>query len=532
MDHERELFRRLIDEQLPPEEFQAVEERLLADPEFRARYVRYMDLEASLYAELATARAHADAGSHEGAVRQESRRGLWAVAGVAAAAVAAILVVSVALHRRGSAPRAQYVEAMLRGMEAAAIVTHVEGLAPQEQNDRPLKPGVRLKPGVLVLRQGSVQLEFLSGAKVRVQGPAELHILSAEAATLVSGQAAAQVLQWGQGFVLNTPEAAFVDLGTEFALGVDQQHGSELQVVDGEVEVSLLGEDGNTLVSERVTESKSLRVRPGAARLESSRGSSIRLLRIVDLAAAPLRVPARYRDAVLESEPLIYWRFDSAQDGLVPNEAGPKWAARLHDSGDSALLRVEQGVARFSPGNKPRYIAADEPIPKLNGEAFTIEFWVNADMLHWATLLGIVPADDPESVNHLNVIELAHRTSLVHEAGAFRFLHRHPPTKSGGVNVFTPNGCTPGQWHHLVAVKTSEELLLYLDGKLQRRLSGTMGEDPSDYRLFLGQLRTSTPDRQLSGAIDEFALYLRALSESEVRGHYRALTGSSGVGEK
>ncbi len=49
---ERELFRRLVDQGLSPQEFADLEQRLLDDREFRARYVQYMDLEANLYEEL------------------------------------------------------------------------------------------------------------------------------------------------------------------------------------------------------------------------------------------------------------------------------------------------------------------------------------------------------------------------------------------------------------------------------------------------------------------------------------------------
>lgn len=514
MHHERELFRRLVDETLSPEEFCALEERLLADRDFRVRFVRYMDLEASLYAELAMPAAEAP---------KARRRGGWGVPSRAMlGAVAVVLVVAVSLYRAGNTPRVQYAEVMLRGIEDAAIVTHVEGVAAQTSDEKPLRPGMRLKPGVLQLRQGLVQLEFLSGAKVLVQGPAELHILSPKSATLVSGQAAARVLQWGKGFVLNTRDAAFVDLGTEFAVGTDGRHGSELQVVDGEVEVSLIGEDGNTLVSERVPGSSGLRVRRGATKLEAGSGSGSKLPRILDEPAAPLRVPREYVSAVMKSRPLIYWRFETVRDGVVPNEAGSQWSARVHGSSGAEVV---DGLLRFSTSGEPRYVAADEPLSELNAEAFTIELWVNADMLHWATVLGISPADDPDSVKHLNVIELAHRTSLVHAPGAYRLLHRHPPSRGGGVNVFTPIGCTPGQWHHLVAVKTPEELRLHFDGKLVRRLGEAMGDDRNAYRLLLGQLRPSTVERQFSGSIDEFALYARALGESEIQEHYQALKG-------
>jgi hypothetical protein len=172
-------------------------------------------------------------------------------------------------------------------------------------------------------------------------------------------------------------------------------------------------------------------------------------------------------------------------------------------------------------------VTTAEPVPNLNAESFSIEFWVNPAMLHWATLVGIVPEGDEKSANHLNVIELAHQTFLVHEAGAFRFMHRHPPTKGGGMNLFTPMGCTPGRWHHLVAVKTPQELKLYLNGQLARRLAGEMGSDEASYQLHLGELRVSSVDRQFVGSIDEVALYLYALSDAEIERHHRIMIVSS-----
>ncbi len=52
-------------------------------------------------------------------------------------------------------------EARLKGLEDAAVVTHASGIV-QSAGDRPLVMGTRLKPGILELRQGEVQIDFLS----------------------------------------------------------------------------------------------------------------------------------------------------------------------------------------------------------------------------------------------------------------------------------------------------------------------------------------------------------------------------------
>lgn len=521
---EHELFRRLVDQRLSPEEFAEFEQRLLVDRDFRMRYVQYMDLEASLYDELIAAHSVFERPSVVKplpAARQTTSRLVgWSVlASMAAALLASVMYFNWPFEPSG----AGYVEIPLQGIEPAAIVTHVEGLGPQRQGND-IKPGMRLKPGALTLQQGQVQVEFLGGAKLLVQGPCELHILSPKSATLVSGRAATRVLEWGRGFVLNTPEAVMVDLGTEFAVGVDEHQGSDVQVVRGEVEVSVLGDDGSTLTSEVVDAASALRIRPGATTLEPDTGRRQPPLKIFDDPPRPISVPDSYVRTVLQAKPTVYWRFQSQEGGLVPNDIGPQFAARLQlDNEGSSALRVADGQLHFAQAEGPRYVTASEAFPSLNAESFSIEFWVNPAMLHWATLLAIVPEGDAKSETHLNVIELAHQTPLVHEAGAFRFMHRHPPDGTGGMNLFTSTGCTPGRWHHLVAVKTPRELKLYLNGQLTRSLTGEMGSDESPYQLHLGELRISSTERQFVGSIDEFALYLHALTDAEIERHYRLL---------
>jgi hypothetical protein len=88
----------------------------------------------------------------------------------------------------------------------------------------------------LRLRRGLAELEFSRGARVLLQGPAELELISANEARLLAGSLTARVPPEARGFTVHTPGGKVVDLGTEFGLAVDEAGGSALRVFDGEVE--------------------------------------------------------------------------------------------------------------------------------------------------------------------------------------------------------------------------------------------------------------------------------------------------------
>ena len=85
-------------------------------------------------------------------------------------------------------------------------------------------------------------------------------------------------------------------------------------------------------------------------------------------------------------------------------------------------------------------------------------------------------------------------------------------------------------WHYLVAVRDAavDENRLYVDGRLER--SGvfvyTAGFDAVSADLNIGWLNLSD-GFHYEGALDEVALYNRALSETEIRSHYYLSRGYS-----
>ena len=77
-----------------------------------------------------------------------------------------------------------------------------------------------------------------------------------------------------------------------------------------------------------------------------------------------------------------------------------------------------------------------------------------------------------------------------------------------------------GQWHHVVGIHEAPAIELYVDGvRVDVTNVGTHIHDTTAL-LFFG--RSSSGAEPYSGAIDEVAVYRRALTESEVVAHFAA----------
>ncbi len=89
--------------------------------------------------------------------------------------------------------------------------------------------------------KGLVEVEFRQGAIVLLEGPAMLVPNGNNHATLIGGKLAAYAPPWASGFRVDTPGIDVVDHGTEFAVNVLWDDGSDpvvnVVVTEGEVEV-------------------------------------------------------------------------------------------------------------------------------------------------------------------------------------------------------------------------------------------------------------------------------------------------------
>lgn len=100
------------------------------------------------------------------------------------------------------------------------------------------REGALLTAGQLLdLELGLVEIEFISGTKVVVEGPAQFMVTGRNDSRLDLGQLAAIVPEGAEGFTVRTPGMDVVDLGTEFGVAVTAKESADIHVFKGFVEM-------------------------------------------------------------------------------------------------------------------------------------------------------------------------------------------------------------------------------------------------------------------------------------------------------
>ncbi|WP_158545389.1 LamG domain-containing protein [Bremerella cremea] len=523
----RLAFDQVAHTQLTPEQFAALEERLVGDAAFRQAYVEQADLEAELEYQLRTTPPVAIS-SGSLAERRWPLTFAIALSLMLFSGLLSVLFIKPVRQIVFDSSMPAFTESQLSGSRPVAIV--ISRSEASQDDAQPLSVGDRLKPGILRLDRGQLQLEFASGVRVQMTGPAELHLISEIEASLVSGQTSVLTPPETKHFYLNGPVSAIANGSSEFIYRVQAKDVGSLDVYRGEVMASLLGENGDTLLNEQVTadhsaifHGTSLDVKT-AAFAESDRVSAMPIDDVSSYSTED------YAALIQQDKPLVYWRFEPGDlDGnLVRNHMSDRYAGELHLANDNSMA-MNRGTLQFGPSPEQRYLKLNEPIPGFNQGEFTIEFWVRVERLHWGTFLGVLPIeqDDPTKETHLCLLEYANRTNLVHRPATIRMLYRYPAkTFHGGMNAFSPNSCVPGLWTHVVAVKTNNGTHLYVNNQHKVIFDELRFDDDSPYTVVVGQLDSARPLRQFEGQIDEIAIYNKALTPEQIKRHYEAMTGS------
>lgn len=98
--------------------------------------------------------------------------------------------------------------------------------------------GMVLEPGSrLVLKEGTIELQFGSGVRGIIRGPADLTLQREDLLDLQSGTAWFEVPSNAVGFKVTTPDLVLTDLGTEFGIISETNFLDEVHVFSGKVEV-------------------------------------------------------------------------------------------------------------------------------------------------------------------------------------------------------------------------------------------------------------------------------------------------------
>lgn len=104
----------------------------------------------------------------------------------------------------------------------------------------PTVAGTRLASGRLNLLEGFAKIELDNGVRLMLEAPIALTLRSPTHCEVRAGQLLATVPSAEIGFTVTTPTTEVLDLGTEFAVRVEQDGSTGVHVLDGEVNLTNL----------------------------------------------------------------------------------------------------------------------------------------------------------------------------------------------------------------------------------------------------------------------------------------------------
>jgi ferric-dicitrate binding protein FerR (iron transport regulator) len=389
-------------------------------------------------------------------------------------------------------------------------------------NTAPPRVGCALGPGTLRLQSGLAQVVFYSGARVVIEGPTELQLVSSREAVCRAGRLLAEVPEPARGFQIKTAQLKLVDLGTAF--GIEVTNGqTKLHVFKGEVEFS-----SGTATRQALNEGRAALVQGSAPPrlMEASRDAFAEMfaLQTRSLAAASVRYDQwQVFSARLDQDPSLLVHLDFEQLG------DSDWKLRNAVENnrfvpDATIVGCQRGVGRWREKQALEFQSVNDRVRIAvpgSFDSLTLSVWVCIKGLdRQFNSLFMCDGFEPGTVHWLlrsdGVLGL---TVFGPGPGKFQILTSPP--------VVTPEQL--GTWVHLAVVLNgkTKEAIHYVDGGPVARVALKLGPPFQVGSAELGNWNArsdpnSTPAliRNLSGSLDEFELFSRALSDTEVRELY------------
>jgi len=229
------------------EEFHRLEAFLLHDGAARRFFVEYFHHHTQIHFAIRAKRAtaavidqlcrSATVGPGAAALRTERARsqGRWWFAGLAAGVLAVAAGAGILLWK-GAWERSR-TDLAARGKASSANVAWLVNAQNCRWAGNEARPGRDMRAGkTLSLERGFAEIEFDQGARVILQGPAGLELISGSKVRISHGTLTARVPALARGFTVLSPKGRVVDLGTEFGLTVDEKGATTVRVFTGEVE--------------------------------------------------------------------------------------------------------------------------------------------------------------------------------------------------------------------------------------------------------------------------------------------------------
>ncbi len=535
MDSERIswLLGRYVDEGLAPPDKAELEQALLSSSQARELFWEHARIHTALrqLGEENWGRRVAGLSGEEGPAssgrgRRTRGRMAWTIAAgfcryggwlVAAASIAFVLANPPALT---VSPANMVAERTTSGI---AVLTRAVDVEWEAESPRPADAGTHSTAGVLGrdrlrLKSGLLQVEFNSSARVILEGPADFELVSADEGLCRSGKVTLQVPVQARGFRVRSPRVLIDGAGSSFSMDVKQDGTTEVYVVLGQAELSVIGKP---LSRRSLGEREAIRV-TASNTFESVTVPSHTFQTDIDFERRSASDWARRKQSwetagrATDDVPglLVRYGFEPASDWdrTLKNSAR---SATPHT--DGAIVGCEWVEGRW-PGKRALEFkrVSDRVRLLVPGEfdSMTLAAWVRVDAEN--TIRSLMMSEG---------WELGDLHWQINREGQV-VLGVQDRDGSGGVNYRSPVVFTAeriGQWIHLAVVydRAGGRVSHYVNGQ-------PVGSNPVESSVSLkvgnaelanwtpGVKNTSTPIRNFHGRMDEFLIFGRALGAGEI----------------
>ncbi len=376
---------------------------------------------------------------------------------------------------------------------------------------------------------GLIEVDFFSGARVAIQGPARFKPESDMRLTVSQGTVQVDVPDSAKGFVLVLPDGTVTDFGTSFGVVVSEEKTSRLQVSRGEIELAGTKDGG---AAQRIKEGQAYSLaETGVSRPidfhPMAVSVSLEERAREDGKDRQLRWEEVCRDIAVDPSVLVHFCFLPDEEGSreILNRASAPSAPRT-----GTVIAAEWSHGRWE--GKPALAfhgPSDRVRVDIPGE------YPQATFLAWVKVDGLPRRYNGLFLSEYGIAGEAHWQ--MSPEGSFWFGVR-PKAKRRDWSfhrafsepVLSTNDF--GTWHMLATTYDahSRSVVHYVDGE---EVSRAVLEDSVPLRFgraTLGNFFDPTPTehadapglgeewsfRNWSGAIDEFLLYSRALDAQEI----------------
>ncbi|MEM6688006.1 MAG: LamG-like jellyroll fold domain-containing protein [Planctomycetota bacterium] len=347
------------------------------------------------------------------------------------------------------------------------------------------------------LKRGAIHVRLVNGTDIVMKSPVSFRIEDPLNFLLQQGELRAIVPEAAEGFTVLAPGVDYVDLGTEFGISVDRETGSsELHVFDGEV--SARDSKAKTVLSS-VTEGESVSFTKGSmSAVDSADEDRFLTLGTIGL----LRWNQGRQEIERDADLIAFYPFTKADK--LRNTAENRIAT------DGSIEGAHWVSGRW-PGKAALLFDRDSDFVELDlpGEftALTFSAWIKVDRLE-RNLHSLLNSNGSEDGDVHWDINPEGRQLLI------RRFHDYG-------NLLDVDSIVPvGQWTHLAGTISvdDQEMRVYQDGELVGLDRVPMGIlTPGKSRIGQWLSPYHIQKRSFRGRMDEFAIWKRVLSASEIK---------------